>query len=224
MFAFRRYRPGLIPGILLLAACSGGGETDTTAPAVVAVSPVANAVDVSVGSPITVTFSEPVRADSIDAGSFRVRENGNPLSGSFSVSGNVVQFRSATALATAADYAIELTTGIRDRAGNPLARNLAWTFRTAAQATVEIRWSASRAAAVNAAGGGYRIYHDTRANFVPVPGVNETDVPWPGSGQTPDHATVVLPAGTWYFKVVAYSALAGGQTSLPSAQTTVTIR
>ncbi len=208
----------------LLAACSGGGTPDTTAPAVVAVTPAASAAAVGVGSAIEVTFSEPVQPGSVTAATFTVESGGTAISGTRSVQGAVARFVPLGGLSLGSSYRVTLTTGIRDLAGNPLARSHVWEFTTAALATVDVRWTPSRASGVNATGGGYRVYWSTTPGFTIGPGTNVINVPWPGSGQTPASVSLDLAAGNYYFKVVAYADTDGGIESTPSAEISVSIR
>lgn len=210
---------------LFLVACSGGGTPDTTAPAVVAYTPAASAASVGVGTAIEVTFSEPVRADSVNADTFRVEAGGVVLSGTYTTRDRQVRFTPLGGLATGNTYTVTLTTGIRDLAGNPLAGTVTWTFSTASLGTVELQWTASRARGVNMAGGGYKVYYSTTSGFTIDANTPVIDVPWNGGAQTPNSVTLDLPAGNYYFRVVAYAALGpGGSRSEPTEQKAITIR
>ena len=210
---------------LFLAACSGGGTPDTTAPAVVSYTPAASAASVGVGTAIDVTFTEPVRAESVNADTFRVETGGLVLSGTYTTSGRLVRFTPLGGLATGSSYTVTLTTGIRDLAGNPLAGTVTWDFSTASLGTVELQWTPSRARGVNMVGGGYKVYYSTTSGFTIDGNTPVVDVPWNGGTQTPSTVTLDLPAGNYYFRVVAYSALGpGGSRSEPTAQKAITIR
>jgi len=224
MFAMFPARWGALLSAALLAACSGGSP-DTTPPAVVSVIPAVSAASVSVGSVIEVTFSEPVRPDSVTADSFRVEQGSTAVSGNRTVQGQVARFTADGGLATGNRYRVTLTSGIRDLAGNPLAGTFTWEFDTASSATVDLRWTPSRASGVNAAGGGYQVYWSTTPGFAPGdPGVQSLDVPWPGSGQTPATVSLTLSSGNYYFKVVAYADTGGGIESAPSAEVALAVR
>ena len=210
---------------LFLVACTGGGTPDTIAPAVVSHTPAASAASVGVGTPIEVTFTEPVRADSVNADTFRVETGGVVLSGTYTTSDRQVRFTPLGGLATGKTYTVTLTTGIRDLIGNPLSGTVTWDFSTASLGTVELQWTASRARGVNMAGGGYKVYYSTMPGFTIDANTPVIDVPWNGGAQTPNTVTLDLPAGNYYFRVVAYAALGpGGSRSEPTAQKAITIR
>ena len=85
---------------------------------------------------------------------------------------------------------------------------------------IRISWTANREAAVNSAGGGYKIHYSSTAGFS-VPASNVIDVPFV-SGTAPTSANVTLASGRYYFKVVAYSAL-NTSGSAPSTEATVLV-
>ncbi len=99
----------------------------------------------------------------------------------------------------------------------------------AVNATVTVNWTASPDAEVNAMGGGYRVYYSRNSGF----GINDADVqmvdvPYNGMA-TPTTAQLSINlSGTWYIKVVAYSALNppggnNGSVSAPTAQLAVVV-
>ena len=90
--------------------------------------------------------------------------------------------------------------------------------------TVTISWNANRETAVNASGGGYKIYYSASSGFdITDAGVSVVDVPFVAPPAAPTSISLQLSSGQYYFRVVAYSALtapwgSGGSTSVPSAQ------
>ena len=99
----------------------------------------------------------------------------------------------------------------------------------AVNATVTVNWTASPDAEVNAMGGGYRVYYSSNAGFALTDaGVQMVDVPYNGIA-TPTTAQLNINlSGTWYIKVVAYSALTppggnGGSVSTPTTQLAVVV-
>lgn len=76
----------------------------------------------------------------------------------------------------------------------------------AINATVLVSWAANREAAVNRAGGGYRVYYSAASGFS-VATAPFVDVPYAGGAAAPTQAGLSLPAGTHFIKVVAYSSL-----------------
>lgn len=95
--------------------------------------------------------------------------------------------------------------------------------------TVELSWAPNREAAVNAPGGGYEIHYGTRPGVAPgKPGVSTIDVPYASGPAAPTSTLVELWPGTYYVRVIAYSALttARGERarSAPSPELTVVVK
>jgi hypothetical protein len=72
--------------------------------------------------------------------------------------------------------------------------------------TVQLDWTANREAAVNRAGGGYRIYYSTVQGFA-LADATMVDVPYQAGDQAPTSAALELEPGTYYFRITAYSGL-----------------
>jgi hypothetical protein len=92
---------------------------------------------------------------------------------------------------------------------------------------VQVSWNANRETAVNSHGGGYKVYYSKTPSFN-VATASSADVPFNSAPAAPTSATLHnLASGTYYVKVVAYSAIIGpgGQasTSAPSAEVTVVV-
>ena len=90
--------------------------------------------------------------------------------------------------------------------------------------TVSVSWNANRETAVNALGGGYKLYYSTVSGFdISDAGVSVVDVPFVAPPAAPTSISLQLASGRYYFRVVAYSALnspwdGGGSSSAPSVQ------
>jgi methionine-rich copper-binding protein CopC len=92
-------------------------------------SPLANAVGVSTGTNITVTFSEPIQPGSI---TLILRDPSNqPVAGSltYSEATRTATFVPGSPLASLASYSVTVS-GVEDLAGNILANPLSWSFTT----------------------------------------------------------------------------------------------
>ncbi len=93
---------------------------------------------------------------------------------------------------------------------------------------VQVFWAANREKAVNSPGGGYRVYYSTTPGF-DLAAARVVDVPYVAGPRAPTSATIAgLSPGTYYLRVVAYSALnppggSGGSTSAPSIEISVTV-
>jgi hypothetical protein len=88
-------------------------------------------------------------------------------------------------------------------------------------ANVQVSWSANREAAVNEAGGGYKVYFGRTAGFS-IAGAGFVDVPYVSGPAAPTAATLTLSSGNNFVKVIAYSAL-NPNGSAPSAEITVSV-
>lgn len=81
---------------------------------------------------------------------------------------------------------------------------------------VQVSWTANREAAVNRAGGGYKVYFGRIAGFGLV-GAGFVDVPYVSGPTAPTTTMLTLASGDNFVKVVAYSAL-NPSGSAPSAE------
>ena len=124
---------GLVFLMLGLVACGGGGGTsDTTPPQVVTVSPTAGANDIQVAGAINATFSEAIDCTTLTTSSFTL-STGLPVSGDVTCNGTTVSFSPTAQLNNSTTYTANLSTGIKDLAGNALATAYSWSFTTVAQ-------------------------------------------------------------------------------------------
>ena len=95
--------------------------------------------------------------------------------------------------------------------------------------TVQISWTANPETAVNRAGGGYKVYYSSNSGFnISDADVTEIDVPYISGPTTPISTQVQLIPGTYYIRIVAYSALnapgsTGGSSSTDSAEITLVV-
>jgi hypothetical protein len=84
------------------------------------------------------------------------------------------------------------------------------------QSNVQVSWTANREKAVNQAGGGYKVYYCNNSGYDLTTATSSTiDVPYVSGLSAPTTLVINnLYPGTYYFKVVAYSALnpPGGST------------
>lgn len=92
---------------------------DAVAPAVVMTTPLNNATNVPVATPITVVFTEPVA--NVNATTFAVTVASTPVAGTFTTPGpRTFVFTPAANLAAASLVTVSLSTGITDNSGNGL--------------------------------------------------------------------------------------------------------
>ncbi|MBI2345354.1 MAG: Ig-like domain-containing protein [Deltaproteobacteria bacterium] len=88
------------------------------------------ATGVAVDSPITVTFSEAMNAATFTDQTFQVVGPTGQVAGAISYSGTTATFKPTQSLQYFTNYTVTLTTAVKDPAGNPLAQNYTFGFRT----------------------------------------------------------------------------------------------
>ena len=106
--------------------------TDTTPPVVESTSPVSSAVDVPLAAAVSVTFNEVMNAATFTAANFKVNNGAVTGTITFDASGKTAIFTPSSDLGSFTNYTVTVTTGVRDLAGNALATQYSWTFRTMA--------------------------------------------------------------------------------------------
>ncbi len=96
---------------------------------------------------------------------------------------------------------------------------------------IQVNWAANKETAVNASGGGYRVYYATTAGLALTdPAVTMVDVPYVSGTTAPLSTTLSVQSGDiYYFRVTAYSALdrigqSGGTESLSSSNFSLNVR
>jgi hypothetical protein len=112
----------------LLVGGTGTGAGDTTPPTVVSTTPVTGSTNVPTNSPISVTFSENVDSASVTNAAFTLSGG---ATGTIVVSGAVATLTPTTPMAANSIITATVSTAVRDRAGNPLASPVSWSFTTA---------------------------------------------------------------------------------------------
>jgi hypothetical protein len=114
---------------------------DTTAPTITVRSPTAGATGVSVGTNVTVTFSEAMNAATVSGTTFELRSPAGTLVAaavSYSATTRVATLNPTVDLAGGITYTATVrggTAGVQDLAANPLASDSVWSFTTAGDST-----------------------------------------------------------------------------------------
>jgi methionine-rich copper-binding protein CopC len=111
-----------------------GSAADTTPPTVSSTGPASNQSGVAVSATVTATFSEAVDTSTVTPASFTLKNGGNGVAGTVSLSGTTATFAPSAPLANGTAYTATVTTAVKDLAGNPMAANRSWTFTTGAAA------------------------------------------------------------------------------------------
>ena len=110
--------------------------SDATPPTVSPVAPVNGATNVAVNTTISAVFSEPMNASTINTSTVELRNAANTLvtaTVAYNTSTRVMTLTPGAALATGTTYTATIkggTSGVKDIAGNSLAANYSWSFRT----------------------------------------------------------------------------------------------
>lgn len=152
---------------------------DKVAPAVIGRAPAPDSTQVAPATFITVTFSEPIEPESVTETSLQlVDQVGNPVAAARVVSGAEVVLTPRPALDPRLGYRVVVTPEVTDVAGNGVAEEVSWAFRTR-----EAAWSSplpleqeasKRAGEVAAAAGGgvvvaAWVYDECRTSTCTVP-------------------------------------------------------
>lgn len=123
----------------LVAGCGGGGgggssAGDTVAPTVLFTAPAHNASAIGTNSSLTVTFSEAIDPATVTNATIVLTTGGVPVnltSLSYDATNRIVTMTPA-ALTGGQIYTAQVTTNVRDLAGNRVATPYIWSFTTAA--------------------------------------------------------------------------------------------
>jgi hypothetical protein len=108
-----------------------GTAADVTAPTVSSVVPANNAVSVLTGAKATATFSEPMNPSTINATTFSLKQGTTVVPGTVSYTGTTATFTPGAPLTGNLVYTGTITIGAKDMAGNALAAQYVWSFKTA---------------------------------------------------------------------------------------------
>ena len=103
---------------------------DTEPPTVISISPSIGATDVSLDSVISVTFSEEMDASTITTDTFDVSVGSNEIDGTISYNGMTATLTPSNNLRSSTTYTVEITTDVKDLAGNAMASHYHSSFTT----------------------------------------------------------------------------------------------
>jgi hypothetical protein len=110
-----------------------GAATDSVAPTIGSVLPLANASGVAIVPTISATFSKAIDPATLLAANFTLT-GGAAVTITPTISGDVVTLTPSASLAYSTLYTATITTGVKDLEGNALASNYTWQFTTGAGA------------------------------------------------------------------------------------------
>jgi hypothetical protein len=109
-----------------------GAIVDTNAPTVDLTVPANAATDVYTNTKISVVFNKAMDPTTITKTTFTVMNGTTAVSGTVTPAGFNAAFKPDSDLAPNTTYTATITTGVADLAGNALAANYVWTFKTGA--------------------------------------------------------------------------------------------
>ncbi len=107
-----------------------GSSFDLTAPTVISSDPSSGSTNVAYGKIISVNFSEAMDPLSVNTATFIVKNGSVAIPGKVVYTGTSASFKPNADLAPATSYIVTITTGAKDLAGNPLAKDYGFTFTT----------------------------------------------------------------------------------------------
>lgn len=103
-----------------------------TKPTVTTISPTAGKTGVATSANVLATFSEPMRAATVIKSTVKVVRKGTTKSLAATLTYDAARRRATlnptSALARGAVYTATVSTGVRDAAGNPMAKARSWSF------------------------------------------------------------------------------------------------
>jgi Bacterial Ig-like domain len=105
---------------------------DNTAPEVDSTSPEDGTTGVEIGSDVSATFSEKMKADTFSTSTFTVEDGDDNIAGDVSLSsdGLTATFNPSSDLAHSTTYTATIKGTVTDEAGNQLGADYSWTFTT----------------------------------------------------------------------------------------------
>ena len=116
---------------------------DTRGPTVTETSPTAGAIDLDRGTQVSASFDEPLRATSVSAASFVLRDAGGaaiPATVTYDDQTHTARLVPQAPLAWGTTYTATVksgASGVTDAVGNPLSADRSWSFTTATQSPAE---------------------------------------------------------------------------------------
>lgn len=107
------------------------GTTDTSAPAITNTIPADGDTGVATNNSIEAFFSDELDPSTVNTTTFTLMQGTTPVAGTVTYNGqDAAIFNPSSDLSPNTDYTANITTGVTDSAGNPMANAFSWTFTT----------------------------------------------------------------------------------------------
>jgi len=110
------------------ASFASTAPADSTPPTVSSTTPASGGTSIGIATTVSVSFSEAVNCSTVTSTSLGI----SGVSGTVSCSGSTAIFTPAASLAYATSYTAQVTTAVKDLAGNAMAAAKSWSFTTGA--------------------------------------------------------------------------------------------
>jgi hypothetical protein len=110
--------------------------TTERSPAVTATVPATGALNVPITAKVSAQFTKAMAAGSFTSSTFVVREGGNDVAGTISVSGTNATLDPTSNLLPNTVYTVTITTGVTDVSGNHMTGDEVWSFTTGSASDV----------------------------------------------------------------------------------------
>lgn len=122
---------------------------ETVLPMIDATIPANLAGNITINTPITATFSEPMDSATINGANFKVSSAGVPVAGTvnYDTASNTATFVPVAPLAFSTTYSASITTAVSDPAGNHLPLDKVWSFTTAVPDNIPPKFTGTSPAA-----------------------------------------------------------------------------
>jgi len=109
-----------------------GSTSDSTAPTVVSTNPDTNDTNVTRNASVSALFNETLDPSTVTTTTFTLKNGTTAVTGAVSYESNTMIFNPTADLLANTKYDANITTGVKDLAGNALAANKTWSFTTGA--------------------------------------------------------------------------------------------
>lgn len=115
-----------------------GDALDIIIPTVLTADPLANATGVARNKQVRITFSESMDASTINSTTFTLKKGLANVGGTVTYSGTTAVYTPTFSLDANTLYTAQISTGVKDLAGNALATSTIWNFTTGTESSLAI--------------------------------------------------------------------------------------